>query len=59
MTIFDRWGEIICEINSLEGFWDGTYKGQLCQDGTYTWKISYEDYKGNNVNKTGHVNLLR
>jgi gliding motility-associated-like protein len=59
MTIFNRWGEAICEITDFEGFWDGTYKGTICQDGTYTWKVFYRDRKGNENNLTGHVNLLR
>jgi gliding motility-associated-like protein len=59
MTIFDRWGEIIRELNGMDDYWDGTYKGLQCQDGTYTWKLYYRDSNGNDVVKTGHVNLLR
>lgn len=59
LTIFNRWGEIICELNSMEEYWDGTYKGFQCQDGTYTWKLYYRDGNGNDIVKTGHVNLLR
>lgn len=59
LTIFNRWGEIICELNSMDEFWDGTYKGEQCQDGTYTWKLFYRDLNGNDNLRTGHVNLLR
>jgi gliding motility-associated-like protein len=59
MTIFNRWGEIISELNGMDDYWDGTYKGFQCQDGTYTWKLYYRDGNGNDVVKTGHVNLLR
>ncbi|MBI2257414.1 MAG: gliding motility-associated C-terminal domain-containing protein [Flavobacteriia bacterium] len=59
MTIYNRWGEIVSEIDSIDEYWDGTYKGKLCQDGTYTWKVYYSDLKGNKNHLNGHVNLLR
>lgn len=59
MLIFNRWGEVISELKSIDEFWDGTYKGQQCQDGTYTWKIVYKDISQEEIILTGHVNLLR
>lgn len=59
MLIFDRWGELICTLNSMEEFWDGTYLGKKCQDGTYTWKLTYNDITGEYKTITGHVNLLK
>ena len=59
MYIFDRWGELICTMKSLDEFWDGTYQGNKCQDGTYTWKIIYSDFNNNRGELVGHVNLLR
>jgi gliding motility-associated-like protein len=57
--IFNRWGELVCTLNSVNDGWDGTYKGEKCQDGTYTWKLTYKDYLGSKNQVTGHVNLLR
>jgi gliding motility-associated-like protein len=59
MVIFDRWGELICTLNSTAEFWDGTYKGKLCQDGTYTWRLIYSDKQDKKYELLGHVNLLR
>lgn len=59
MLIFNRWGEVVAELNALEEFWDGTYKGHKCQDGTYTWKLTYTDISQEETILTGHVNLLR
>ncbi len=60
MTIYDRWGEKIVTLNSLDESWDGTYKGMKCQDGTYVWKIVYTDFNSNKEKKmAGHINLLR
>jgi gliding motility-associated-like protein len=60
MKIYDRWGETIFTMNNMDEFWDGTYKGLPCQDGTYVWKIVYTDFTSKKVKKmAGHINLLR
>lgn len=59
MLIFDRWGEIVYEMTSLEDYWDGTYNKLPCQDGTYVWKLKYTDFANNKKEITGHINLLR
>ncbi len=60
MNIYDRWGELIFTMNSMDESWDGTYKGFACQDGTYVWKIVYTDFNSNKEKKmSGHINLLR
>ncbi|PHR46348.1 MAG: hypothetical protein COA32_10865 [Fluviicola sp.] len=60
MMIFNRWGELIFESESFNDRWDGTYANGLpCPDGTYVWKIIYEDVMGNREEIVGHVNLLR
>jgi gliding motility-associated-like protein len=59
MLIFDRWGELIKTLNSIDEFWDGTYLGKICQDGTYTWKVTYSDITREFKTITGHVNLLK
>lgn len=61
MKIYDRWGELVFETNDLNEHWDGTYKGQLCKDGMYTYLIRYVSCApyANSELITGHVNLLR
>jgi hypothetical protein len=46
-------------LKTQEEFWDGKYKGKICQDGTYTWKLIYEDKQFKKYELTGHVNLIR
>lgn len=62
MWIFNRWGEVVFETHDDSIGWDGTYgvDGNDCQDGTYTWKISFKTKK-NDERKVihGHVNLMR
>lgn len=58
-TIFNRWGELI-HSSASEAIWDGTYRGFLCQDGTYTWTIKYKDLIANKTHSiAGHINLLK
>lgn len=59
MLIFNRWGELIYTLTSLEDSWDGTYNGMNCQDGTYVWKAKFSDFTGEKYILTGHVNLIR
>jgi gliding motility-associated-like protein len=41
MTVYNRWGQRLFETASLESGWDGTYKGELCPPGLYTYSASY------------------
>ena len=59
MEIFNRWGELIHTMNSIDESWDGTYDGNQCQDGTYVWKLKVTDFEDEEHYYTGHVNLLR
>lgn len=59
MLIFNRWGEVVGELKNIHETWDGTYNGQPCQDGTYTWKIVYSDRRGKEYKLNGHVNVIR
>ncbi len=59
LEIYDRWGELIYILYDFNDYWDGSYKGFVCQDGTYVWKLTYTDFQNRKEIKTGHVNLLR
>jgi gliding motility-associated-like protein len=64
LLIFNRWGEIIFESNNAEVGWDGSYgkngEIEMCQDGTYTWKIEFKVTRWDERRMAiGHVNLIR
>ena len=60
LLIFDRWGELIFESHNHEVGWDGTYRGNLVQDGVYVWKLEFkETMTDKRHNKYGHVTILR
>ncbi|HRY32827.1 MAG TPA: gliding motility-associated C-terminal domain-containing protein [Bacteroidales bacterium] len=41
MKIFNRWGTMIHETNSIEEGWDGTYQGDVVMSGVYFYVIRY------------------
>jgi gliding motility-associated-like protein len=60
MRIFDRWGVLLFETNSIDGRgWDGKYRGADQPMGVYVYQIqvSFEDGKSESYN--GNVTLLR
>jgi gliding motility-associated-like protein len=60
LFIFNRWGELIFESYDYNVGWDGTYGTNLCQIGTYTWKILVDELQSGDTKKfLGHVNLIR
>lgn len=56
LQIFNRWGQIIFESNSLSIPWDGRIQstGELAPGGVYIWKIIAND---NTVDQTLHENM--
>jgi gliding motility-associated-like protein len=64
LYIYNRWGELIFESRNAAVGWDGSYGSnreiELCQDGTYTWKIEFKVTRWDERKvAVGHVNLIR
>jgi gliding motility-associated-like protein len=60
LTIFNRGGELVFSSNDPRSIgWDGHYKGKLCNDDVYVWRLSVESNKGEFKNLTGTVFLQR
>ena len=59
LNIYNRWGELIYTMTDESDYWDGSYNGQICQDGTYIWKLTYTDFFQRKDVLNGHVNLIR
>ena len=57
--IFNRWGELIFESKDIKIGWDGYYRGKLCQQDVYVWKLFAKFEDGTIVEKAGDVTLLR
>ena len=59
LDIFNRWGELLFVTKDTKVGWDGYYKGKLCEQGTYIWKIRGTSFDGFNIEKAGDLTLLR
>jgi gliding motility-associated-like protein len=60
LYIFNRWGEVLFESHDTNVGWNGTYGGNMMQDGVYIWKIEIKDSdKGRTSMHQGTVTLLR
>jgi gliding motility-associated-like protein len=58
LEIFNRWGELIYEgSDPLEG-WDGTYKGNRCQEDVYVWRATISNSEKLNKQMIGRVSLI-
>ncbi|MBW7839882.1 MAG: gliding motility-associated C-terminal domain-containing protein, partial [Chitinophagaceae bacterium] len=57
--IFNRWGQMVFQSNSIKLKWDGTFKGkpQPMDVYTYTLKVTFSD--GTTASKTGDITLIR
>lgn len=59
LSIYSRWGELLFETKNPAEGWDGYYKGKMCTQDVYIWKITATFIDGKAFNKTGDVLLLK
>jgi len=65
IIIYNRWGEIIYQsddlniLNSSDLGWDGTYKGQDQEMGTYVYMINATGGNGKKIILQGNITLVR
>ena len=58
LAIFDRWGHQLFNEEGQTVGWDGSYKGKICEQGVYIFKLEVTAMSGEKRYKTGHVTLL-
>lgn len=59
-VIYNRWGEIVFETFNIDEGWDGTFQGQVVQDGVYVWSINFKhNVEDNRFVRKGSVTLFR
>ncbi|MCV9385797.1 gliding motility-associated C-terminal domain-containing protein [Reichenbachiella ulvae] len=59
MEIYNRWGIRIFETSDLVNGWDGKLNGEEAPEGTYIYKIFFEDGIGKDYEQMGSFILLR
>jgi len=63
MVIFNRWGQVLKTLYSIDEKWDGTFRGNQCPEAVYYWKaefaeINREPFKVKKVMQ-GSVTIIR
>ncbi len=59
LAIYDRWGQLMFETNSIKKGWDGTYGGKLLDAGVFGYYLRAVCDEGEVVVKEGNITLLR
>ena len=59
LDIYNRWGEHLFQSDELEKGWDGYFKGQLCQQDVYVYKIHVVYYNNSEDKLVGNLTLIR
>ena len=54
--IYDRWGQLVSQLDNIDQSWNGTYQGKKCPPGTYAWVANIE-FLGNDIITNGKVTL--
>jgi gliding motility-associated-like protein len=57
--VFNRWGNLLYETNTLGEGWDGLYKGVMQPAETYFWTLSGVLSNGESVKTSGKTLLIR
>jgi gliding motility-associated-like protein len=58
--VFNRWGQMLFSTNDWRNGWDGTFKGQGQDPGTYVWILRYTNVDtGKLVEERGTTILIR
>lgn len=57
--IFDRWGQLIYQWNTLDGGWDGTVNGHKVEEDTYVYMIKAVSYLHKPYQAIGNVTVIR
>ncbi|MCF6171802.1 MAG: gliding motility-associated C-terminal domain-containing protein [Bacteroidales bacterium] len=56
LVIFNRWGEVMKTLHSIEESWDGTTNGKQCSDGVYYYVATFRESDRNAVAVTKQIN---
>ena len=59
MFVYDRWGELIFYSEDDQKQWDGTFRGEQVQQGTYVYRFYLLDWQGHDHEYKGIVTLHR
>lgn len=59
VTVFNRYGKLIKQLNAKNGTWDGTFNGQELPVSDYWFVAELVETSGNIITYKGHFSLIR
>ncbi|OFY18145.1 MAG: hypothetical protein A2W98_07535 [Bacteroidetes bacterium GWF2_33_38] len=57
--VYNRWGELLFVSEDINIGWNGYYRGEICKQDVYVWKVTGKLSNGESFFKSGDVTLLR
>ena len=59
LQIYNRWGEMVFESNDIHKGWDGTFRGEMCEEGIYMYVCVARPQNSFPILKKGTITLIR
>jgi gliding motility-associated-like protein len=59
MKIFNRWGELLFSSDDKTVGWDGNFRGQPAQEGSYVYSLQVTDFNDKTISLKGAFMLIR
>ncbi|GAA0876871.1 hypothetical protein GCM10009118_32810 [Wandonia haliotis] len=59
IQVFNRWGQLVYESESVNDCWDGTYKGKPLNTASFVYRVYATTESGKEIEMSGNINLLR
>jgi PKD repeat protein len=59
LAVYNRWGQLIYQTNDPTRGWNGYFKGQMCAEGVYVYRIWGTFENGESFQKRGDILLMR
>jgi gliding motility-associated-like protein len=57
--VYNRWGELIFSTSQINAGWDGRYKGNPQDPGTFVWEAEAVTFRGETIRVKGNSVLIR
>lgn len=58
LVVYNRYGEIVFNSNSIDEKWDGTYKGSKVPAGGYMYEVIARSHENEELQKSGKVLVI-
>jgi gliding motility-associated-like protein len=59
LKVYNRWGEVVFETNSVTKRWNGTYREQVLKSDIFIYYLVMQGLSGNTVTQKGKLMLIR